>query len=128
MKKINYRRYRIYKILIVIVLAVVVGLFVGEGNFIVPLIAFILALLIVNVLSKKVNARLTDERLDAVAGRASRIVLSTSVLLMAAAGIVLTALRNENPVYSVLGYTLLLIECGTMILYTILFKYYSKKG
>lgn len=127
MEKINYRKYRVYKILIVIVLAGIISGFVSAGNFIVPLAVFLAAIILMFILNKKVDAKLTDERVNAVAGKASRIVLSVSALIMAAAGIVLIALRDKNPQYLIIGNILVFLECGMMLFYSILFKHYSNK-
>jgi uncharacterized membrane protein len=127
MKKMNYKKYKIYKIIIVILLTGIVSGFVTAGNFIIPLAVFLLAIIIMYLMNKNVDAKLTDERINAVAGKASRIVLSASALIMAAAGIVLIALREKNPQYLIIGNLLIFIECGMMLVYAILFKHYSKK-
>ena len=127
MNKISYRRYRIYKLIIVIILAGLIGAFVIAGNFIIPLAVFLLSIIIMFLLNKRVQEKLTDERIDNIAGKASRIVLSVSALLMAAAGIVLIALREQGVLYLIIGNTLVFLECGMMLFYAILFRYYSKK-
>ncbi len=127
MKKLSYRKYRIYKILTVMILAGIISGFVTVGNFIVPLAVFLAAIVLMFLLNKNVDEKLTDERLNIVAGRASRIVLSASALIMAAAGIVLIALRDKNIMYLIIGNTLIFLECGMMLFYAILFRYYSKR-
>jgi uncharacterized membrane protein len=127
MEKIKYNQYRFYKILIVIILTIIASSFVALGNFIIPLIILAIATMLMIMLKKNVSERLTDERVNIVAGKASRIVLSTFVSLMAVAGIVLVSLRNIYPQYNLLGNILLFTECGMMLLYAILFKYYLKK-
>jgi uncharacterized membrane protein len=47
---------------------------------------------------------------------------------MAAVGIVLVCLRDTNPQLLIIGNILLFLECGMMLFYAILFKYYSKKN
>lgn len=127
MKKIKYKQYRIYKLLIVILLAAIVSSFVTEGNLLIPLGAFLLAVILVFVLKKNVDQKLTDERLENIAGRASRIVFTISVLVMALAGMVLIALRENYPQYLVVGYVLSYFGCIMLFLYVLFFKYYSNR-
>jgi uncharacterized membrane protein len=127
MTKIKHKRYTLYKLLIVMLLAAIVSSFVVIGNFIIPLIAFLIASVLMFLLKKSTDETLTDERIEKIAGRASRLVFVISVLIMALAGMVLIALRNTYPQYSTIGYTLSYFGCGMMFLYSILFKYYSNK-
>lgn len=126
-KKIEYKKFKIYRLIIVIILTAIMSTFVAIGNFIIPLIIFAIAFVVMFLLNKKTKELLTDERIDKIAGRASRITMSIFVIIMAVAGITLVALRNVYPQYALLGNVLLFSECGMMLLYFILFKYYSKK-
>ena len=127
MKKIQYKHYRLYKILIVILLASIASTFVALGNFVIPLIVFFLAAVLMFFLKKNVDAKLTDERMDAIGGKAARMVMTISAILMAIAGIILVSLRNTYPQGLIIGNILIYTECGMMLFYTILFKYYAKK-
>ncbi|MGY4884921.1 MAG: DUF2178 domain-containing protein [Nanobdellota archaeon] len=127
MRKIKYKKYRIYKLLIVMLLAGIVSSFVTAGNFVIPLAAFLIAILLMFFLKKNVDATLTDERIEIVAGKASRAVFTISVILIALAGMVLIALRETYPQYLITGYVLAYLGCGILFLYVILFKYYYYK-
>lgn len=127
MEKMNYKRYTAYKVLITIILAIIIGIFVTIGNFVVSLVAFLVAIVLMFLLRKNVNAKLTDERMDIIGGKAARIVMTASALLMAAGGIVLISLRNTHPQYLIIGNILIYTECGMMLLYSILFRYYSNR-
>lgn len=127
MSKINYKQYKLYKLLMVILLTIAITLLVSSGNFIFPLIIFAVAILFEFLLRKKVDTPLTDERLNNLAGKASRIVLVTFALLLAAAGIVLVSLRNLSTYCLIIGNIFIGIECAMMLFYAILFKYYSSK-
>jgi uncharacterized membrane protein len=127
MEKISYKRYRLYKIIITIILVAMMSTFVGLGNFIAALIIFAISILLIMILRKNVKGVLSDERAENIGGRASRIVLTVSALLMAAAGIVLVSLRETNPQLLIIGNTLLFLECGMMLFYAILFRYYYNK-
>ena len=121
MKKIKYKQYRLYKLLIV-------SASVTVGNFVIPLVVFLLAIILMFILKKNVDEHLTDERINNLAGRASRIVFTVSTIIMALGGMVLIALRENYPQYLIVGYVLSYFACAMMFLYGILFKYYSKKA
>lgn len=127
MKKIPYKKYKWYKIILVILLAIIMGGFVALGNFIIPLIVFFIAVVLMFFLKKNVDSVLTDERVEKASGKASRIVMVTSAMLMAVAGIILVASREISPIYLLIGNILLYTECGMMLLYSILFKIFSKR-
>lgn len=108
-------------------LAGAVGSFVSAGNFVIPLAAFLVAIVLMFFLKKNVDTRLTDERIEIVSGKASRSAFVISVILMALAGMVLIALRETYPQYLITGYVLSYLGCGMLFLYVILFKYYYYK-
>jgi uncharacterized membrane protein len=123
----EYKQYKIYKLLMVILLTIAIALLVSTGNYVLSLIIFIAAIAFEFLMRKKANFPLTDERLDAIGGKASRIVLVTFALLLAAAGIILISLRNISPYCLIIGNILIGIESAMMLLYAILFKYYSRR-
>jgi uncharacterized membrane protein len=123
----EYKQYRIYKLLMVILLAIAIVLLVSAGNYILSLIIFIVAIVFEFLMRKKAKFALTDERLDAIGGRASRVVLVTFALLLAAAGIILISLRNISYYCLIIGNILIGIESAMMLLYALLFKYYSRR-
>lgn len=127
MEKINYKKYRTYKLLITILLIAMISTFVSWGNFIPALVVFAVAIFLMMILRKNVKGVLSDERADKVRGKAARMVLSVSALLMAAAGITLVSLREIHPQYLIIGNGLLFLECGMMLFYAILFRYYYSK-
>lgn len=123
----KYKTYRVYKIFIVILMTLAIAALVSSGNYILSLIIFAAAIILEILLRKRVNIPLSDERLDKIAGKASRIVMVSFALLMAAVGIVFISLREISIYYVIIGNTLIGIECSMMLLYAILFKYYSRK-
>jgi uncharacterized membrane protein len=127
MTKIKYKRYRIYKLIIVVLLTIIASCFVALGNFIIPLAALLVATILMFILQKNVEEVMTDERINQISGKASRIVMTISVSLMSVAGIVLVSLRNIYPQYQIIGNIFLYLECGMMLLYSILFKCFSRR-
>lgn len=123
----KYRQYKAYKLLAVILLTVAIGILVSVGNYLLSLFIFIIAIALEILMRKKADFPLSDERLDAIGGRASRAVLVTFALLLAAAGIILISLRNISYYCLIIGNILIGVESAMMLLYAVLFKYYSRK-
>jgi uncharacterized membrane protein len=121
------KQYKVYKALMVILMTIAIVLLVSIGNYILSLIIFVVAIAFELLLRRKASFPLTDERVDAIGGKASRVVLVTFVLLMAAAGIILISLRNISAYYLIIGNILIGVESAMMLFYAILFKYYSRK-
>ncbi|MFH0831627.1 MAG: DUF2178 domain-containing protein [archaeon] len=126
-KKIEYRKFRIYSAIIAMILAVVTGAFVVLGNYIVPLAVFAIASGLMYFLKTRVNEVLYDERIEKISGKTSRAVYTILVIGMALASIVLMAEKAKNPAYELLAFTLSCTACGAMLLYILLFKYFSAK-
>ncbi len=110
-----------------IVLAIAMSIFVAIGNFVLALVFLLAAVVIMILLKKNVNTVLTDERVNAISGKASRITMVTFAMLITVAGIVLVSLKNISPQYLLIGNILLFIECAMMLTYSILFRYYSNR-
>ena len=121
------RQYKFYKLLIVMILAAIVGAFVTNGNFVIPLIVLLVAVILMFLLKRNVNEVLTDERLEHITGRASRLTFTIATVLIAVSGLILIALREKYPEYYLLGNVFAYLTCGLLFLYVIIFKYYSRK-
>ncbi|MBN2014756.1 MAG: DUF2178 domain-containing protein [Candidatus Altiarchaeota archaeon] len=124
----DYRRYRFYKLLFVMMLTALTAFFVVAGNYIIPLLAFVVACGLIYVLKARVDERLSDERVDGIAGKAARLTFSISAVVMALTGMVLIAVREEYPAYLLTGYVLSYIVCGMMLIYVVFFMYYHRRG
>lgn len=117
----------IYKMFVALILGGIAGAFIATGNFIIPLISLIIASVILFFLNKNVEEVLTDERINSIAGRASKIIFVVSTFIMALAGMILVSIREKYPELLITGYILACFACGMMLLYSILFRYYSKQ-
>jgi uncharacterized membrane protein len=121
------KQYVFYKILIVMILAAIVGSFVVRGNFIVPLVVLLVAVILMFILKRSVNEVIADQRIEYIAGKASKLTFTIATFLMAISGLILIALRDQYPEYYLIGNILAYLTCGMLFLYTIIFNYYSKK-
>lgn len=121
------KQYRLYKLIISFLLAGLIGSFVVAGNFIIPLIALSVTVILMFILKKNVDESISDERIEYISGKSSRIVFAITTSSMAVTGLILISLRNIYPQYYLIGNILAYITCGIMFIYTIVFKYYSSK-
>jgi len=110
------------------ILAGLIGGFVTAGNFIIPLALLFVAMALMFVINKGVDEVTSDERVDKIAGKAAKLVFTVSALLIAVTGLILIAIRATHPELYLMGNVFAYISCGMIFIYTILFKYYSRKG
>lgn len=124
----NEKKYVTYRILIVIALSMTIGIFVSAGNYIIPLIAFVIAASLMYLVKRKVKGFvLSDERIEKISGKASRITYTITTMFMALGGMVLIAARERYPDYVSIGYTFSYLACLSMVIYIIAYGYYNKK-
>ena len=124
----DYGKFQFYKILMVIALGMIVSSFVTAGNYVIPLLALVVAFIAMYFLRSKVKAVISDERIEKIAGRAAYMTYSISAVGIALSSMVLMALRNDYPAYVPVTYALAYIACGMILLYVILFKYYNSRA
>jgi len=124
----KYNKYRFWKLLIVIILAATTGVFVTTGNYVIPLLVLVIASILIFGMKRKLEEKLTDERMDKIARKSSRIVLVLTTIAMAVAGIILISLRESFPQYLIIGYVLSYTACGMLLLYVVLFKFFQDRN
>ncbi|MFH0776320.1 MAG: DUF2178 domain-containing protein [Patescibacteria group bacterium] len=124
----QYKKYRVLKVGIVMLLAATVGGFVSQGNFVIPLIAFAVAALIIFLVSRRVDTIRNDERIEKIGGKAARWILAIFAIGGAIASIVLTALAKDNPIYQIPAYIFSGLVWFVLVGHLILFYYFNRKG
>ncbi|MFA5009389.1 MAG: DUF2178 domain-containing protein [Candidatus Paceibacterota bacterium] len=116
------------RILTAIFLAMIVSVSITLGNFILPLVAMVTAIVFLWTTKKKVQAILEDELDYKIAGEASRLAVMIYAMLSAALGIYFIACRENNYIYEILGSVLCYSTCFLMILQSLIFKYLRNKN
>lgn len=124
----KYNEFRFYKILVVIALAIIIGNSVTTGNFIIPIVAFVAALLAILFLKTKVKDVLSDERIEKIGGGAARLTLVITAVAMAVTSFVMMALRQKYPQLLPAGYAISYFACGMLLLYSVIFRYRYSRG
>jgi uncharacterized membrane protein len=122
----KYEQFRTYMLVLTLILAALVAVFVVAGNYIIPLLAIIVAIGIKITLKKKVKGVISDERIEGIAGKAAQLTYVLSIFAVTILSLTLIALRKQFPLLEPVAYSLAYVACGIMLLYTAAFKYYNR--
>jgi uncharacterized membrane protein len=124
----SYKTYRLYKALIVIIIAILVGWAVPAANPYVPIPAAIVGILILLFIRRGVKEVVVDERTYNIANRASRVALQVVTLAAVLVGATLVSYGyGRYPDVRPVGFTLIYNACGLMVVYFISYVYYGRK-
>jgi uncharacterized membrane protein len=123
----KYKTYRVLKLIIVVIAGALIAWSAVSGNtWPVPALAAGAAAILLFSRGTKENA--TDERVYAIAEKASRLTFRAVVLLMAAAATTLLVLsRSSHPELETAGFALAYTVGGLLVIYLISYYYYSHK-
>lgn len=120
----NYNRYRL---IIVILLASLISVFIGQGNYILPIIIAALAALILYNLRQHIDGVFADECDYALAGKAARYTLTaTGIALMIAFFLLMQFAGGNTELYnlaSILSY----LACIILLLNAAIFQFLKMK-
>jgi uncharacterized membrane protein len=113
---------------IAVALALVVGWSITAGNFFVPIIAVVLAIVLSYLLRRRTKEVTKDERTSLLYEKASGATIKFGVPLVAVIGIILFALRERlAPGMAEAGYVLAYVACGLLLGHSAFYSYYSRK-
>jgi uncharacterized membrane protein len=124
----SYKNYRLFKAFLVIIVAVLVGWAVPNGNPYIPIPAALAAMVIMLLFRRSVKEVIVDERIYSIANRASRATFQIGAIIMALVGATLVALGyGDYPKVEPIGFTLIYSACGILVLYVISYSIYNRK-
>jgi uncharacterized membrane protein len=124
----SFRTYRVWKILVVILVAVLVGWAVPAGNAFIPIPAAVAGMVILLIVRHGVKEIVVDERTYDIANRASRAAFQIVTLAMVLTGATLVALGYGNyPEVEPVGFALIYSAAGLMMAYLISYAYFNRK-
>jgi len=118
------KMFVVYATLITAAMGAVIGYGVSTKNALLPVAAFITGIALIALGRRKVNEVVEDERIYKISEKASRRVYQIFTLTASLTGVTLIAMNEHVEV----GYTLAFSACALMILYMILYGYYSRKS
>lgn len=120
------KQFKTLKIIMVIILAIIVGQSVVYHNYFIPIIAMVLAILVLFYFRGRVKEIIADERDYEVGGKAARLAIQIFSWLAVVGMLAFLAYSDSNPSFGAIAFTLAYSVCFLMILYAFLFRYYNK--
>ena len=119
---------RILTAVISVVLALVVGWSITAGNFVVPIVAVVLAIGLSYLLRRATKDVTRDERTTLLYERAAGATIRFCVPVAALVGIILFASRERLSAELVsAGYVLAYVACVLLLVHLAFYSYYSRK-
>jgi uncharacterized membrane protein len=112
------------------VLAVLLAMSISQSiiykNFLYPVVATAIAIIILSILKKRVDGVVADERDYNVAGNSARYAMTIFSFVAVFAMFFFLAFEETNPFYEAIAMTLAYSVCFLMILYSLIFRFYNK--
>ncbi|MBN2198201.1 DUF2178 domain-containing protein [Candidatus Wolfebacteria bacterium] len=124
------KSFSIYRLVAVIIVAIVIGVSINYGNWYLPLIIIVASWVFLYILRQNVKEIMADERDYMIAGKASlwamRIYLGVSVII----GLILyvAGIDEKEGILFGIATALLYSASFLMVVYAVLFKIYEKKN
>lgn len=117
------KQYQGYRIAIIIMLASSISIAINLKNYIAPIIAIAVGMILINLGRQRVKEVLADERDYNLAGTAARYSISVFSIIMVIGMFVLMALQDKNPEFANISALLAYLTCGLMFLNVIIFRF-----
>jgi uncharacterized membrane protein len=125
---VSYKRFTLFRLLGIIVIAGL-GAWAGStGNLGLLIPAAVVLFIILFAMRKRVNEVVVDERVNAVAYRASRVAFLAFIFIAVIMGAVLVLLAEDSSdgLFKI-GITLNYSACALIIFYWLAFTYFNRK-
>jgi uncharacterized membrane protein len=124
----SYKTYRMIQGINGAVLGAIMAISVIIGNWIIPIIAVILSVMLLMVLRRRVKDIIVDERTYAISEKASRLTLQIVAIGMAVTGVFLLAFNHgEDKTLTHVALTLEYATCALLVISYIAYYYYRNK-
>ncbi len=123
----SLKTFKIIKIIIVVALAIAVSQAVVNKNYIIPMMAVAISVIVLLFFRGKVNEIIADERDYQIGGKAARVAMLVFSWIAVVLMLLLYAWKAQNPVFEVVAQTLSYSVCALLLLYSFIFGYYNKK-
>jgi uncharacterized membrane protein len=124
----SVKAYRLWTVTIMIIVIGLAGWGVTVGNAFIPAPAVIAGAAILYFCRRRIKVIVEDERIHRIGDQASRRTIEIALIAMALVGSTLLALSTDSrPELETVGVTLGYSVCSILLLYTILYNYFSRK-
>lgn len=115
-----------WKMIIVISIAMITSISIVKHNAIIPLSALIIGSLLMIQLKRSVKGVLADERDVEIGGKAALLAMRIFSWIAVIMMLFFFAKRGTNPSFEPIAYTLSYGTCLLMMLYSVIAKYYQQ--
>lgn len=119
--------YKIFRIIVTIFVAIVVGLSVSLGAIIPAFLAIIIGGMLSYIYKNNTNEVLYDERIIKISEKSSRMAMTLFSISVAFIGLFIITLKDNYPDYTQTGFTLSFAAVALLMLYYIFYGYYNSK-
>lgn len=125
----NYKQFKKMKVLTASFASAIVAIAVVYNNIILALAGVLIGTLFLFLVRKKTKAVLVDERIQSISGRAARLtyVILTITIAFLSLVFIIIGRRVGEANYEMLGVILSYITLFSMAIYSLSYKYFSKK-
>jgi len=124
----SVKTLRLYRAIVVIIVAILVGWSVASGNAWIPVPTVIAGIVILFLLKRRLKEVVVDERIFSIADKAAMLAFRVFAILAATTGATLLALNRESDSNFVqVGFTLAYSACALLILYYFAYIVYNRK-
>lgn len=121
------KKFKIIKIVVVVLLAILVSQSVALHNYILPIIGIASAMMVLFYLRSKLkNEVVADERDYKMGGDSARWSIQIFSIFAVIVMIILYAKQDLNPSFLPIAVTLAYSVCFLMILYSLIFHFFNK--
>jgi uncharacterized membrane protein len=125
----NYKQFKRMKALTASFVSATVAIAVTYNNIILALAGVVIGMLFLFLVRKKTKAVLVDERIQSIAGYAARLTYTILTITVAFLSLIfiLSGRQFNEPNYEMLGIILSYVTLFSVALYSLSYKYFSKK-
>ncbi len=125
----KYQQFKKVKALVASFVSATVAIAVVYNNIVLALAGVIIGILFLFLVRRKTKAVLVDERIQTIAGRAARLTYTILTVILAFLSLIFIGAgrRTGEANYEALGVILSYITLFSLALYSLSYKYMSKK-
>lgn len=125
----NYKQFKRMRVLATSFVSATVAIAVVYNNIILALAGVLIGMLFLFLVRKKTKAILVDERIQSIGGRAARLTYTILTITIAFLSLIFigSGRRTGEANYEMLGVILSYITLFSLALYSLSYKYISKK-
>lgn len=121
------KQYQSVRIVVVIIIAMTTSIAINLENFLIPIIAIAIGMIVLTVAKQKVKGVLADERDYNLAGTAARYSLMIFSIIMVIGFFGLMVIKDKNPEFANISALLAYLACGLMIINSLAFRFLKIK-